>query len=286
MTAQRPISLCALTALELAPPDLVSAAAAAGYTHVGLRLVAASPTEPQREMVGDTPMVRETRARLDATGLQALDIEVLRLRPETLVARDLLPAIETGAWLGAKHALVVGNDPVESRLADRYAELCDLAARYGVSPELEFMSFSDVKSLAQAERVVERAGRANAGIVVDAYHVSRTGCRLSDIARIPPSRFRYLQLCDAPAAIPPTVEATLAEARAERRFPGEGELDLVSLVRAMPPDIPVALEVPTLGLAKTVGAVERARRAIAGARRVLAAAEPGRASVRAGQETM
>ena len=60
----------------------------------------------------------------------------------------------------------------------------------------------------------------------------------------------------------------------------------MSLVRAMPPDIPVALEVPTLGLAKTVGAVERARRAIAGARRVLAAAEPGRASVRAGQETM
>ena len=34
----RPISISALTALELAPPDLVSIAAAAGYSHVGLRL--------------------------------------------------------------------------------------------------------------------------------------------------------------------------------------------------------------------------------------------------------
>ncbi len=286
MTAERPISLCARTALELAPPDLVSTAAAAGYSHVGLRLVAASATEPRREMVGDTSMVRETRARLDATGLQVLDIEVLRLVPDTRVADDLLPAIETGAWLGAKYALVVGSDPDESRLADRYAELCDVAARYGVSPHLEFMSFADLKTLPQAARVVERAGRGNAGIVVDAYHVSRTGCRLSDIARVPPSRFRYMQLCDAPAAIPPTTEATLAEARAERCFPGEGELDLVSLVRAMPPDIPVGVEVPTLALAKTVGALERARRAIAGARRVLGAAALDRAGVQAGQETM
>lgn len=269
----RPISLCALTALELAPPDLVSTAAAAGYSHVGLRLIAATTTEPQRAMIGDTPMVRETRARLDATGVQVLDIEVLRLKPDTRVADDLLPAIETGAWLGAKYALVTGNDPDEARLADRFAELCDLAARYGVAPQLEFMSFSDLKTLPQAARVIERAGRANAGIVVDAYHYSRTHCRLADVARVPPSRFRYAQLCDAPAAIPPTPEAILAEARAARRFPGEGEIDLASIVRALPPGIPVAVEVPTLELARTVNAVERARRAIAGVRRVLAAAE-------------
>jgi sugar phosphate isomerase/epimerase len=107
----RPISISALTALELAPPDLVSIAAAAGYSHVGLRLVAATTTEPQRAMIGDTPMVRETRSRLDATGIQVLDIEVLRLTPGTRVADDLLPAIETGARLGARYALVTGNDP-------------------------------------------------------------------------------------------------------------------------------------------------------------------------------
>lgn len=283
----RPISISALTALELAPPDLVSIAAAAGYSHVGLRLVAATTTEPQRAMIGDTPMVRETRARLDATGVRVLDIEVLRLTPGTRVADDLLPAIETGARLGATYALVTGNDPDEARLVDRFAELCDLAALCGVSPQLEFMSFSDLKTLSQAARVIERAGRDNAGIVVDAYHFSRTRCQLADIARVPPSRFRYAQLCDAPATIPATQEAVLDEARSARRFPGDGELDLVSLVRALPPGIPVAVESPTLELAKTVDALERARRAIAGVRRVLDAADAlGRATARADQETM
>ena len=41
-------------------------------------------------------------------------------------------------------------------------------------------------------------------------------------------------------------------------------------LRAVPRDVPLSLEVPTLKLAKTVGATERARRALAATRRVLA----------------
>ncbi|CAG0954005.1 Inosose isomerase [Burkholderiales bacterium] len=278
----RPISLAPLTALEVAPPEFVSTAAAAGYSHVGLRLVAATTTEPQYPMVGDTPMVRETRARLDATGIRLLDVEILRLRPDTRVA-DFLPAIETGARLGASYVLVAGDDPDEARLADRYAELCDLAAPCGVSPQLEFMSWSHAKDLAQAARIVARAGRGQGGIVVDAFHFHRSGSRLEDIARVPPSRFRYAQLCDAPLAIPPTQDAILAQARAERRFPGEGELDLVPLVRALPADLPLSLEVPTLELAKSVGALDRARRALCGARAVLARAAERDAAASTGE---
>ena len=279
----RALSLAALTALELSPPELVSTAAAAGYTHVGLRLIAATPTEPRHAMIGDTPMVRETRARLDATGLEALDVEIFRLKPDTDVARDAQGIVETGARLGAKHLLVAGNDPDEARLTDNFAALCDLAARHGIAPQLEFMAWTDAKDLAQAARIVERAGRANGGILVDAFHLSRSRSRIEDIARLPASRFRYAQLCDVPAAIPPTLDAILAEARAERRFPGEGELDLVALVGALPPGIPVSVEVPTVELAKSMPALERARRAIAGARAVLAQVgdAPGRTSAAA-----
>ena len=279
----RPISLAALTALELAPPDLVSTAATAGYTHVGLRLIPATPTEAQHPMVGDTPMVRETRARLDATGVQALDIEIVRLKPATRVSDDYLAAIETGARLGARFLLAAGNDPDESRLVDRFAELCDLASRYGIRAHLEFMVWTDAKDLVQAARIVERAGRDDGGIVVDAFHFSRSRCRMADIARVPPARFGYMQLGDVPAAVPPTMDAILAEARAERCVPGEGELDLVALVGALPPGIPVSVEVPTVELAKSMPALERARRAIAGARAVLAQVgdAPGRTSAAA-----
>jgi hypothetical protein len=58
-------------------------------------------------------------------------------------------------------------------------------------------------------------------------------------------------------------------------FPGEGGIDLVSLARAMPADITVSLEVPTLELAKTVNATARAARALQGARNVIAAARGG-----------
>jgi sugar phosphate isomerase/epimerase len=273
-TPGRPISLAALTALELPPPDLVSTAADAGYSHVGLRLIPATPTEVRHPMIGDTPLVRETRARLDATGIRVLDIEILRLTPQTRVAGDCLAAIETGASLGATFALVAGNDPDEARLADRFAELCDLAARYRIRPHLEFMAWTDAKDLVQAARIVERAGRANGGILIDAFHFSRSRCRIADIAGVPAARFGYLQLNDVPAAIPATNDGIVAEARAERRFPGDGDLDLAALVGALPPGIPLSLEVPTAELAKTVPALERARRAIAGARGVLARVGP------------
>jgi sugar phosphate isomerase/epimerase len=55
-------------------------------------------------------------------------------------------------------------------------------------------------------------------------------------------------------------------------FPGEGGLDLLSLVRALPSDLPISLEIPTVELAKTVGPLERARRAVARTRELLAKA--------------
>jgi sugar phosphate isomerase/epimerase len=55
-------------------------------------------------------------------------------------------------------------------------------------------------------------------------------------------------------------------------FPGEGGIDLVSLARAMPPDIAISVEVPTATLARTVGTEARARRALEGARSIVAAA--------------
>ena len=55
-------------------------------------------------------------------------------------------------------------------------------------------------------------------------------------------------------------------------FPGEGGLGLVDLTKAMPADITISLEVPTAELAKTVDAETRARRALRGARAVVAAA--------------
>ena len=51
----RTLSLAALTVLDVPPPEQVRIAAQTGFTHVGLRLLPATPTDPDYAMLGDTP---------------------------------------------------------------------------------------------------------------------------------------------------------------------------------------------------------------------------------------
>lgn len=78
---------------------MVEAAARAGYSHVGLRLVAATPEEQHFPLVADAELRRQTQARLRDTGIKVLDLEILRLKPETCVA-DFEAILAVGAELG------------------------------------------------------------------------------------------------------------------------------------------------------------------------------------------
>jgi hypothetical protein len=85
----------------------------------------------------------------------------------------------------------------------------------------------------------------------------------------------YYQLCDAPLAAPTglprprrlargqslDIDDLALEARAARLLPGEGELPLVDIVAAMPPDIPVSVEAPNQAVLERLGPREYARRA-------------------------
>jgi sugar phosphate isomerase/epimerase len=264
----RPISLAALSVIELSPPKQVTCAAEAGYDKIGLRIVAATPEEVQHPMLGDTAMRRETVRRVADAGVRVLDVEIFRLKPETDVA-EFEPALETGATLGATEALVAGHIPDEVQLADRFADFCDLAATYGMAANLEPMPWTETKNFAQAARIVAAAGRANAGILVDPIHFDRGGSRAEEIVSVPQARLRYAQLCDAPAERPRDRETLLLQARAERLMPGDGGLDLMGILRALPRDIPLSLEIPMKTLARSLPALERSRRMLAKTRALL-----------------
>jgi sugar phosphate isomerase/epimerase len=264
----RRIGLAALTVLELAPPDMVSCARDAGYDAVGLRLIPATPTEVQHPIVGETPLVRETLRRLADTAIPVLDIEIFRLKPDTRVA-DYRAALETGARFGAREALVAGNDPDDARLTASFAAFCDLSAEYGIAANIEPMPWTDVKTFAQAARIVAAAGRDNAGVLIDPIHFDRAGDVPANIAAAPAPRLRYMQLCDAPAERPKDLETLLFQARAERLMPGDGGLDLAAILRAVPRDVPLSLEIPMHGLTRTLPAVPRTRQMLEKARRLL-----------------
>ncbi len=255
----RAISLAALSVLDLTPPDMVSCAAEAGFSHVGLRLNPATPDEAHYPTIGDTTLIREVLARLADTGVKVLDVEILRLKPDTVVA-DFEAFMETGARLGARHVLIAGNDPDEARLSDNFARSCELAARFDLVADIEPMPWTDVRDIVQAERIMKAAGHDNCGILIDPIHFDRAASEIADIAAIPPQRFRYMQLCDAPTERPTTTAGLLFQGRAERLLPGEGGLPLTDLLRALPAGIPLSVEIPQLALARTVGPFARAHR--------------------------
>lgn len=251
----RTLSLAALTVLELSPVEMVRCAAETGFSHVGLRLVPATPNEPTWASVGDTPLMRETQAALRDTGVRVHDIEILRLRPETRVA-DFMPVLDTGASLAARYVLVAGNDPDERRTIAHLTELADLAAPLGLCVVLEPMPWTDVRDFVQGLRVVEATGRSNVGVLIDPIHFDRAINDADQLRGVAPERLPYLQFCDAPAERPTTLEGLLHQARAQRWLPGDGGLELAPLLRAVPAGVPLSIELP---MPVALTAAQRAR---------------------------
>lgn len=267
-----PLAVSQLTALELPPPALMRAAGAAGCRSAGIRMIPVLPGAPSYPLMDDPALLQETLGTIASTGITVSDLEIAILRPETK-AGSYVAFLEAGARIGARHVLVVGNDADEGRLTDTFAALCDLAAPFGLTADLEFLPWSTVPDLAAAIRIVAAAARPNAGILLDPLHFARSDSRMEDIAAVPRSRWHYWQICDGPAEHPGSTEGLLHGAREERLFPGEGALDLAAFVRAMPADLPISIEVPKAALARTVPGAERIRRAADATRAFLAGLE-------------
>lgn len=262
-------SLAHLSALDLSPPELVMVAADAGYRYVGLRLVAVTPGGPGWALWKDKATMHGTKARMVETGVGVLDVELARLEPDTDV-RSFIPCMEAAAELAARHVLTQGDDPDVGRLVDNYARLCDLAAPFGLTCDVEFIPWLRTKDLASAGALVRAAGRQNGGLMIDTLHFARAGCRLDELDQYPSSWFHYVQLCDAPQASPATLDGLIYAAREERLFPGEGELDLMGVLRRLPGSVVMGMEIPTETLSFTATPEERARLAREAALRLFA----------------
>jgi sugar phosphate isomerase/epimerase len=177
--------------------------------------------------------------------------------------------------LGARSINAVLADPgdvVLDAVADAFAALCDRAAAHGLLVHLEFLPWTRIGDVATAAAVVERAGRANGGVMLDAWHHFRSG---SPHAALPAARILGIQLDDAPARPEPDlVDETLHR----RLVPGEGAIDLVALLRELAAGgchAPIGVEVFSDALA-ALPVRDSVRLVGEASRRVLAAALEGR----------
>jgi sugar phosphate isomerase/epimerase len=241
------LSLHHLTILEAHPLELVDAAASAGFEYCGLRLVAPSAADTIVDVAGNPTLIRELRARLDATGVRLLDIEAIWLSPQTDIAA-LLPALEAGHLLGARHVLCVGNDAENGRLLENFVRLCEAANGFGLSVGLESITYCAISTPTDALSLVRASGQPNARLLIDALQYFRSGATCEQIGAIDPALIEYAQICDAPREASLSLDARRTEARTARLLPGDGELPLRELLSYLREDLPLAVEAPTLAL--------------------------------------
>lgn len=237
------IALSPPTLPETPPIEYVEAAAAAGYDAVGLRL-APSPLFPFHPVVGNAPLIRELKLILASSGLGVLDILTFYLQPAT----DLdafVPALELGAELGARYALVAGDDPDWARLRNRMARFCDVAAPFGISAALEFAVIRPLATLAQALRLLSEIGRKNGVLCLDPLNFVRGGGSAAFLRGLEPRLFPYAQISDGVLAPgEPDLSKLGRMTPNERRMPGDGVLPLRQILDALPAGLPLSVEIP------------------------------------------
>lgn len=245
--------------MDATPPDVVDAAAAAGFGACGLHL------DPARTLPTALPVLR---TRLDDCGVQLLDIEVVRLRSGR-PADDHRALLDIAAELGAMWVLTVVDIPEPAEQIDRLSRLDEIAAEFGVEISLEFMAFTAVHTLADALNLAGTVPRCR--VLVDALHLARTGGSAAEVA-LHASKLSYVQLCDAPTAAPGggSPSALAEEARHNRLLPGDGELDLAGLVASIPADMALSVEVQSDELSATLTPRQRATAAYQAATALLA----------------
>ncbi len=256
----RPISLAHLTVLHASPPELVRLAGSAGYDHVGLRLNRVTPTEHLWPLIDDRALKRETLAAIRDTGVTVLDAELARLTPDVDIAM-FEPLLETAAELGARHLLTQAHDPEFSRVADAYGRICDLAAPYDLTCDVEFLTWTDNRDLASTRHLLAQVDRRNVGVCIDTLHFDRSGCTPDEIDDLPDGWLGFVQVADAPAIAPWASPSLIRTARERRLHPGDGGIDLVGILSRVPRSTPLAIEIPNLALSEILSDVDRIRMA-------------------------
>ena len=221
--------------------DRLSAAREAGYAAVSVR-----PQE-YRLLRESGLSDAEMRQRFADEGMAIGELDGLAVwLPEQApppgfpkdLGRQLMEAtpeafVPIAAAMGARSITAIEFFGVEvevDRAVEAFAEVCDLAANEGVLVHLEFLPWAGIPDLRMAWEIVRQADRSNGGLLVDSWHLFRSGSTLDELRAIPGEKVLGVQLDDAPKK----PETDLAEETQHRRLiPSAGDLDLTGLVRTL-----------------------------------------------------
>lgn len=261
-------SLAHLTVLGCAPPEMTYIAAMAGYDYISIRpIYMGLKNEPNYDLANNKQMLKQTKNALKLTGIKVHDIELARVVDGVDVSQ-YEPAFEVSAELGAKSVLSSIWTPDKEFYMEQFAKLADLAKKYGLNVDLEFVTWANVSDLKSAVEVLKTVNRDNTGIMIDTLHFHRSKVNLEELDDIPREWFHFAHICDGPAEIPTDKEGLIHTGRDARLYVGEGAIDIASILQRCPHMV-YSIELPNVERVKEFGYAEHARRCLQTAKNYL-----------------
>jgi sugar phosphate isomerase/epimerase len=118
------------------------------------------------------------------------------------------------------------------QLIDAFGALCRQAAHEGLRCDLEFIPVFGIRDLKTAWQIVDGAGAANSGIVLDLWHYMRGGRNDALLRSIPGDKITGVQLCDATVKLPAGMSLAF-DGLNNRRAPGEGEFPIAEILEVL-----------------------------------------------------
>jgi sugar phosphate isomerase/epimerase len=205
--------------------ELVRAAAATGFRGVGIDWFSLRDAE-RRGVCSESLAESAAALGLTWTDMSALGVGADAARDERAAASMARRCSVLGIGVCG---LVISVAPDDS-VYDRIARFAGTFAAAGVRLALEFVPYTEVRTLDAARAVCDRVGRAQCGLLIDTLHLARSGGSAADIARLAPDEIAAVQIADAVAIAPADLPT---ESRETRLLPGDGALDIAGFAAAL-----------------------------------------------------
>lgn len=265
----RLFSLAYLTIPKTAPTEHIRIAKECGYDFVSLRTIPMYlENEPEFIMEKNPALFSATKQALLEYDMRVLDIELARVRAD--LDTNFEAAFEKGAELGASNVLSSIWTQNHAFNVEQCGKICEKAAQFGLTVNLEFVTFAGVRNLKDTLRILDEVNAPNLKIMVDTVHAHRSYVTAEELSAVEADRYGLIHLCDCPAVIPDADDPEMVYvAREARLYPGEGGADIAGMLRALPKN-PCSIELPNTRRIQQHGVQWHAERCLSSAKEYFA----------------
>jgi sugar phosphate isomerase/epimerase len=274
------IGLCWGTVHQASLLELIDVAALHGFPTITV------PPHVFELCLASGATVASVRQRLAQTGIRVTVIDALTRDLPGSPPIDEVPAVWRDNWKYGLDDLIrmaealeaptinithyLGKPVTPREMAQAIAGLGARAGRHGLQLSLEFMPETSLASLGATAKIVQLSGADNVGIMLDTWHLLRSGGGAEEIGALPAGSLTGVQLNDRST----DAMRSAHEAVWDRSLPGEGAAPLNEIVPAIlnnTPGVGIEIEVFSSELAalSPMAAGERVARAVAAWQRTL-----------------